>query len=292
MMTLRTDHRPIHPLAAVLLLAGLYLFVFPQVVSAQVVMDSVAELQGIDVIEHPGDTIPLDLTFTNDQGEEVMLGDYFHNEKPVILTLSYTNCPMLCTVLLNGLTNGVRGLEWRPGAEYQMVNVSIDPLETVELTQQRKKRYLESVGPMQSKRGWAFLVGNEDNINALSDAVGFQYYYDEKQDMYAHPAVIFILTEAGVISRYLYGIEYAPRDLKLSLLEASEGKIGSTVDRIILYCFHYDPDAGGYVLFASNVMRLGGLVTLILLAVFLGTYWVRERVKSHHTHHAHASSVH
>lgn len=255
-------------------------------------MDSVAELRGIDVVEHSGDTIPLDLTFTNDQGEEVTLSDYFHNGKPVILTLSYTNCPMLCTVLLNGLTNGVRGLEWRPGAEYQMVNVSIDPLETVELTLQRKKRYIESVGPMQSKRGWAFLVGNEDNINALSDAVGFKYYYDEDKDMYAHPAVVFVLTEEGVISRYLYGIEYAPRDLKLSLLEASEGKIGSTVDRIILYCYHYDPESGGYVLFASNVMRLGGLVTLILLAVFLGTYWVRERVKSHHTHHAHASSAH
>ncbi len=291
-MTIRQDHKPIHSLATLLLLAGLCLLPAPQVVSAQVVMDSVAELQGIDVVEHPGDTIPLDLRFTNDQGQDVTLGDYFHNGKPVILTLSYTNCPMLCTVLLNGLTNGVRELEWRPGAEYQMVNVSIDPLETVELTQQRKKRYLESVGPMQSKRGWAFLVGNEDNINALSDAVGFKYYYDEKQDMYAHPAVVFILTEEGVISRYLYGIEYSPRDLKLSLLEASEGKIGSTVDRIILYCFHYDPDAGGYVLFASNVMRLGGLITLILLAVFLGTYWVRERVKSHDTHHAHTSSAH
>jgi len=261
-----------------------------QTASAQVVLDSVAELQGIDVVEHAGDTIPLNLAFTDDQGKSVSLNDYFHKGKPVILTLSYTNCPMLCTVLLNGLTNGVRELEWRPGAEYQMVNVSIDPLETVELTLQRKKRYLESVGPMQSNGGWAFLVGSEENINTLADAVGFKYYYDEDKKMYAHPAVVFLLTEDGVISRYLYGIQYTPQDLKLSLLEASEGKIGTTIDRIILYCYHYDPEAGGYVVLAGNIMRLGGLVTLVLLAVFLGTYWAREHVRghSHGAHGAHA----
>lgn len=266
---------------------GVFVLIWASVVAAQPVLDSVAELQGIDVVEHPGDTIPLDLAFTNDLGERVSLRDYFHQDKPVILTLSYTNCPMLCTVLLNGLTNGVRELEWRPGAEYQMVNVSIDPLETVELTQQRKKRYLESVGPMQSKRGWAFLVGDKENIDSLANALGFKYYYADDQQMYAHPAVVFVLTEDGVISRYLYGIQYTPRDLKLSLLEASEGKIGTTVDRIILYCFHYDPEAGGYVLFASNVMRLGGLITLILLGAFLGTYWARERLRRHHQHTAH-----
>ncbi|GAB4315811.1 MAG: SCO family protein [Candidatus Zixiibacteriota bacterium] len=266
---------------------GVFILISASVVAAQPVLDSVPELQGIDVIEHPGDTIPLDLPFTNDLGEQITLRDYFHQGKPVILTLSYTNCPMLCTVLLNGLTNGVRELEWRPGAEYQMVNVSIDPLETVELSQQRKQRYLQSVGPMQSKRGWAFLVGNKENIDSLANALGFKYFWADKQQMYAHPAVVFILTENGVISRYLYGIQYTPRDLKLSLLEASEGKIGTTVDRIILYCFHYDPEAGGYVLFASNVMRLGGLITLILLGAFLGTYWARERLRRHHHHTAH-----
>jgi protein SCO1/2 len=255
-------------------------------IHAQVVLDSVPELQGIDVVEHSGDTIPLNLTFTDDRGEQVTLAGYFHQGKPVVLTLSYSNCPMLCTVLLNGLTNGIRELEWRPGAEYQMINVSIDPLETVELSQQRKTRYLPSVGPMQSKGGWAFLIGSETEINRLSEAVGFKYYYDEDQKQYAHPAVVFILTEDGVISRYLYGIQYSKQDLKFSLLEASEGKIGSTIDRIILYCFHYDPGARGYVLFAGNVMRLGGLLTLIALAVFLGTHWARERLRGHRTHHA------
>lgn len=273
-----------------LIALGVALFVCPAGASAQQVLDSASALKGIDVVEHLGDTIPLDLPFTDDQGNAVTLRDYFHKGKPVVMTLSYTNCPMLCSVVLDGLSNSVHDMEWRPGTKFQMLNVSIDPTETVEMTRQRKTRYLESVGPLGQPDGWAFLVGDEANVKTLANAIGFKYYYDEKIKQYAHPAVVFVLTEDGVVSRYLYGISYPKRDLRLSLLEASEGKIGSTIDRIILYCYHYDPDAQGYSLFAGNVMRVGGILTVIFLGLFLGIYWVRDRVRHHqHSHHPHAA---
>lgn len=260
-------------------LASLMFTLIAGTAEAQIIQENVDELEGIDVVEHLGDTIPLDLAFTDDRGESVTLRQYFGEGKPVILTLAYSNCPMLCSIVLNGLTNGVRDLAWRPGNEFRMLTVSIDPLETVALARARKNRYLESVGKMGADDGWAFLVSPEDNTKTLADALGFIYYYDEERKEYAHPAVTFILTEDGVISRYLYGIEYKERDLRLGLLEASEGKIGNTLDRIILYCFHYDPDAKGYVVFAGNVMRLGGVVTVALLAILLGGLWTRERLR-------------
>ena len=252
---------------------------------AQVTLDSVPELMGIDVVEHLADTIPLDLHFTDDHGNPVTLHRYFGQGKPVLLNMAYSNCPMLCTVVLNGVTNGVRDLSLRPGTDFQMVTVSIDPLETVSIASAKKHRYVNSVGPMGSDDGWAFLVGEESQSRALADALGFVYYYDEELKQYAHPAVTFLLTEDGVISRYLYGLEYKERDLRLGLLEASEGKIGNTIDRIILYCFHYDPDSKGYVAFAGNIMRLGGVITVALLGTFLAVYWARERLR-HRSRHA------
>lgn len=243
---------------------------------AQVVLDSVPALAGIDVIEHLGDTISLDLSFIDDHGDSVRLERYFHQGRPVILTLAYSNCPMLCTAVLGGLANGMRTLAWQPGEEFSMIEVSIDPLETVALAAAKKKRYNDVIGKPGTEEGWAFLVGAESQSRALADAVGFKYFYDEDLKQYGHPAVCFVLTEEGVISRYLYGIEFAERDLRLALLEASEGKIGSTIDRILLYCYRYDPDAGGYVLFAANVMRLGGALTLAGLALLLGIFWTRE----------------
>lgn len=246
---------------------------------AQVVLDSVPELQKIDVIEHLGDTIPLDLHFTNDQGNPVTLRQYFGHGEPVLLNLAYSDCPMLCSVVLDGVTNGVRDMDLRPGKDYQILTVSIDPNETVKTAFGRKHRYGNAVGEMGSPDGWVFLVGDSTQSRALADALGFIYYYDEDLQQYAHPAVTFLLTEDGVISRYLYGLEYEERNLRLGLLEASEGKIGTTIDRIILYCFHYDPDAKGYVAFAGNIMRLGGAITLVLLAAFLGIHWTRERLR-------------
>jgi protein SCO1/2 len=261
-------------LSSMLILAGVFR------ASAQNADYSPKELEKIDVVERLGDTIPLDLTFQDDTGKTVELGDYFNQGKPVILILAYYECPMLCTLVLNGMSQGVGTLSWTPGKEFQMVTVSIDPRETPELAAGKKKIYLENLSKPVEGNGWAFLVGEESQSKALADAVGFKYFYDEKNKQYGHPAVAFILTEEGKLSRYLYGVEFKPRDLKLALLEASEGKIGSTLDRIILYCYHYDADSQGYAIFASNVMKLGGAVTLVIVLIFLGIMWVRERRKT------------
>lgn len=248
-------------------------------VTGQIADYNPPELREIDVIEHSGDMIPLDLVFANEYGDTVRLDDYFNQGKPVILTLAYYECPMLCTLVLNGMSDGVRGLGWPPGDKFGMITVSIDPRESPELAAGKKKTYLDNLSLPMKDDGWAFLVGEESQSKALADAIGFKYFYDEKTKQYAHPAAAYVITEDGRISRYLYGIEYKPRDLKLALMEASEGKIGSTIDRIILYCFHYDPEAGGYVVFAANVMKLGGGLTLLSLVIFLGVMWMRERRK-------------
>lgn len=263
----------IHILSLALLVGG---------AAAQVVQEHVPELEGIDVEEHLGDTIPLHLSFVDDHGQTVRLGDYFDRDKPVALILGYYECPMLCNLVFNGLTAAIPDLGLAMGDQYQIINVSIDPAETPELAAAKKANYLDALGSAASADGWAFLTGDSAQIAALAGALGFKYYYVEDRDEYAHPAVVHILSERGVISRYLYGIQYNPRDVKLALLEASEGKIGSTLDRIILYCFHYDPDAGSYVVFARNVMLIGGVLTVIVLGAFLLTLWLRERHRKVH----------
>ncbi|MFQ5498918.1 MAG: SCO family protein [Candidatus Zixiibacteriota bacterium] len=249
----------------------------PGSAQAQIVRDSVPQLQAIDVIDHAGDYIPLDLTFTDEAGSQITLKELFRDGRPVLLTLGYYECPMLCNLVLNGLTSSVSKLAWTPGEEFQIVTVSIDPTEIPDLAAAKKKNYWAELTSSADDAGWRFLVGEESQSKALADAVGFQYYYDKTQDQYAHPGVVFVLTGKGKISRYLYGIEYKPNDLKLSLLEAAEGKIGTPMEKLILYCYHYDPDAGAYVVFASNVMRLGGALTLALMVAILGTLWIRER---------------
>jgi protein SCO1/2 len=260
---------------AFILLAALFSSAF-----AQVIKDKVGELEKIDVVEHLGARVPLDLTFTNDRGEKVALSGYFGRGRPVVLVLAYYECPMLCTLVLNGLAAGIKDLGWEPGDEYSLLTVSIDPTETAQLAASKKKNLLESIGMSGTDPGWAFHVGDDPQIKALTDAVGFKYFYDEKIKQFAHPAVVMVLGEDGMISRYLYGIEFKKQDLKLALLEASDGKIGSTIDKIILYCYHYDSAAGGYVLFATNLMKLGGAVTMGLMAIFLAALWIIDRRRS------------
>lgn len=245
--------------------------------SAQLVREDVPELRQMDIVEHLGDTIPLNLAFTNDAGEAVKLEDYFHQGKPVIVTLAYYNCPMLCTVVLNGLSDAVRAQELNLEEDFMILTVSINPNETAELAEGKRSRYMQALGEKGQNSGWRFFVGDSTQSRALAEAIGFKYYYDEETKEYAHPAGAFVLTEAGVISRYLYGLEFKSRDLKLALIEAADGKIGSTLDRLILYCYHYDPHAKGYVVLAGNIMKLGGLVTLIILTAFLSILWARER---------------
>ena len=246
---------------------------------SQITMDNVPELQKIDVIEHLGESIPLNLEFTNDKGRSVSLEDYFHQGKPVLLTLAYYRCPMLCGLVLNGLTKGVSELDYLPGQQFQMLTISINPEESYTLAAAKKKTHLEALNKPVKKSSWVFMTDSTGNAKKLADALGFKYYYVEERDEYAHPAVSFILTEDGIISRYLYGIEYKESDLRLSLLEASQGEIGTTLDRIILYCFHYDPDAGGYVIFAGNLMRIGGVITVLIIGTVLVILWRKEFIK-------------
>jgi len=247
-------------------------------VSAQIVLEKQADLDRIDIVEHLGESIPMDLNFIDDKGQEVELGDYFGNDKPVILTLGYYECPMLCDLVLNGLISGLTGLKWSPGDKFNIVTVSIDPGEDSKLANAKKQNYLTKLNREGAENGWAFLVGEESQSRALADAIGFKYFYDKDNDEYGHAAAVYVLTENGKISRYLYGIQLAEQDVRLALLEASEGKIGNTIDRLILYCFHYDPDAKGYVATAENIMKLGGLITMIGLALFLGIMWSKERI--------------
>jgi len=247
------------------------------IVSAQVIQDNPEELRRINIYEHLGDSIPLDLSFVDDHGDSVTLAHYFHQGRPVVLILGYYTCPMLCNLVMNGVSDVVKELPWQPGAEYQLLSVSIDTTETHVVAAAKKKNYLETMGRPEIGDGWALLTGTGDQAQQLADAVGFQYYYDETQKQYAHPAMLAMITEGGVISRYLYGIQYPERDFRLGLMDASEGKVGSTLDKILLYCYHYDPQSGSYTVLAGNVMRLGGGMTLAALGLLLGGLWVRDR---------------
>ena len=254
----------------------LFLPMVYQAAEGQVVRENAPELQKINVIEHLGEKIPLDLEFVDSSGDTIKLESLFNQGKPVLLTLAYYKCPMLCGLVLNGLSEGISQLAFTPGKEFQMVTVSINPEETASLAEAKKKNILGAMKKPIPEAGWAFLTGPAAQSERLAEAVGFKYYYDEKRQEYAHPAVSFILTQDGTISRYLYGISYSESDLRLSLLEASEGKIGTTLDRVVLYCYYYDPDAGGYVLFAGNLMRIGGVITVLIIGTTLLVLWRRE----------------
>ena len=263
-----------------ILLAALVGLFVCSVAGAQVVRDSVSELMGIDIIEHLGDSLPLNLSFVDDDGNEVTLSDYFKGDKPVLLTLGYYECPMLCNLVFNGVSEGIKELGWVPGEKYEVVSVSIDPLETAELAANKKANYIKFLEMPEAAAGWHFLVAESENAKTLADAIGFKYYYVEDRDEYAHAAAAYLISPEGVISRYLYGIQYTGINLKLGLLEASEGKIGSTMDKILLYCYRYDPDAKGYVLFAQNAMKVGGVATVILIALLVGSLYLKERLKA------------
>jgi protein SCO1/2 len=222
-----------------------------------------------------GSQIPLGATFTDEQGHDVALGQYF-GERPVILALLYYECPMLCTQVLNGLARSIRALSFTPGQEFDVVAVSFDPGETPAMAATRRAPYLERSGD-ESGSGVHFLTGRQTAIDELTDAVGFRYAYDETIDNYAHPALITVLTPQGRVSSYLFGIEFAPRDLRLALVEAADRRIGSVIDTALLFCYHYDPESGTYGLAITNVIRLGGLLTVCALGAFILVNLRRER---------------
>jgi protein SCO1/2 len=246
------------------------------VVHAQLVEQVPEALEEVGITEHLDAKLPMDLEFRDEDGISVTLGSFFDGERPVILTLNYYRCPMLCGLMLNGLVDGLEQMEWTPGQEFEIVTVSINPLETPALAKEKKQNYLKRYGRPSAVTGWHFLTGREPEIDRLAETVGFRFAYDPVEQQYAHAAAIFVCTPDGRVARYLYGIEYPPKRLKLGLLEASEGKIGSTIDQLIMYCYHYDPSNRRYSPVAMNIMRVGGGATASILAVALGMFWLRE----------------
>lgn len=237
------------------------------------------ELEGVGITEKLDNQVPLGLDFKDERGNTVKLEQYFNGKNPVILTLVYYRCPMLCGLILNGLTEATKEVGMTPGDEFQIVTVSIDPLETPQLATVKKQSFIKELGVPEAANGWHFLTGKEENIKKLADSVGYGYKWIESRKEFAHGSAIMILTPEGHVSRYLSGIQYDPKTVRLSLVEASEGKIGTAVDHFVLTCFQYDPSAGSYVPFAMGVMRIGGVLTMLLLGSLLTVFWIREMRK-------------
>jgi protein SCO1/2 len=255
--------------------AALLLLVVALPVSAQRREPLPKDLEGVGITEHPGAKLPLDVEFKDEDGGTVRLGRYFTGDRPVILTLGYYRCPMLCTLVLNSLVDGLRDLPWTPGREFEVVTVSIDPTETPTLARLKKQNYLEEYARPGAASGWHFLTGREENIRRLADAVGFGYRYVPERGQYAHAAAIFVATPDGRLAKVLYGVVYQPKTVRLALTEAGEGKVGTTADQLLLYCFHYDAQEGRYVLAAQNIMRFGGASTALIVGLWLAVSWRR-----------------
>jgi protein SCO1/2 len=225
-------------------------------------------LSRIAIDQRIGHQVPFDIPFVDENGRGVTLGDYF-GRRPVVLALVYYECPMLCTQVLNGLVSALGVLNFEAGREFDVVAVSFNPKEGPGLASQKKAAYLERYGRPQSAAGWHFLTGSQASIDRLTDAVGFRYEYDEKIGQFAHGAAIEVLTPKGNIAKYFYGIEYSPRDLRLGLIEASDERIGSVVDDVLLFCYHYDPSSGKYGTSILRMVRAGGVLTVLAFAIFL-----------------------
>lgn len=234
-----------------------------------------AELKDVGITEHLGDSIDLALTFTDETGATVPLQKFFDGKKPVVLTLAYYGCPNICGLLLRGITDAFTELSWMPGTEFEYVNVSIDPTESFEMAAEKKENFLKEYGRPDAAKGWHFLVGTEDNIRALAQQIGYAYYYDTEQKQYAHGAALYILTPDGTLSRYLFGVMFEPRDMRLGLLEATKGQIGAITDHILLFCYQYDPKTRKYSLIATRLMAVAGAITVV--AVVAGVWMLRRK---------------
>jgi len=237
-------------------------------------------LQGVEFEQRLNETLPLDLTFVDEDGREVRLGEYF-NRRPVVLAFVYYECPMLCSQGMNGVTSALTALDERVGADFEVVAVSFDPRETPIMAAAKKKSYVDRYNRDGSERGFHFLTGSEASIKALTAAAGFKYAWDEETQQFAHASGFVVATPAGKLSRYFFGIEYAPRDVKFALIESSAGRVGSLVDQVLLYCYHYDPRTGSYSFVAMKAVQLGGAFTLLALVGFVVVAIRREHRVGH-----------
>jgi protein SCO1/2 len=224
-------------------------------------------LKEIGIEQKLGQKIPLDIEFKDEEGRIVKIGDYFNKNKPVILALVYYECPMLCNEVLNGLTGSLKGISLTAGKDFEVVAISFNSKEydIPELAKKKKEAYVKRYDRAGTEQGWHFLTGTQDSIDKITDAIGFKYRWDEKTQQFAHVGGITVLDPSGQISKYFYGIDYAPTDLKFALIEASEGKVGSVADQLLLYCYHYDPSTGTYGFAILRAIRIGGLLTLLAI---------------------------
>ncbi len=235
------------------------------------------QLDGVGIEEKLGSSVDMGLTFKNEKGESVTLGSFYDGKHPVIISLVYYSCPGLCNFHLNGLTEGLKGLDWNPGEKFQVVAISFDAKETPDLGAGKKKSYMDVYSRPGTENGWHFLTGDQTNIDKMMSSVGFKAKWNEKDKEWAHASAAIVTTPKGVISRYLGGIMFDPKDVKLALNEATEGKIGNFVDKMLLYCFHYDPKENKYSLAAFNLVRMGGVAMVLILMLLLLPFWLRKR---------------
>jgi protein SCO1 len=233
-------------------------------------------LQGVGIDQKLDQQVPLDLTFKDEAGRAVPLSTYFTKGKPVVLALVYYRCPMLCTQILNGLASSLKAVSLDPGKDFEIVAVSFDPKDTPETAASKKQVYMRRFGRPNTANGWHLLTGDEANIKTLTDTVGFHYKYDPSTDQFAHASGVMVLTPEGRLSRYFYGVEYTPRDLRLGLVEASRNEIGTPVDQILLFCYHYDPATGKYGAIAMNLVRFAGASFTLICGVFLFIFLRRD----------------
>lgn len=243
------------------------------------------DLSGVGIDQKLNSQIPLDLTFRDDTGNTIRLGDYFKPGRPVLLNMVYYECPMLCTEVLNGMTSTLKVVKFDPGKDFEVVTVSFDPREKPELAAAKKKAYMQRYGRPNAAQGWHFLTGDQDSITRLTNAVGFRYKWDERTQQFAHSTAIMVATPEGKLSHYFYGVEYSPKDVRLALVEASQEKIGNPVDQVLLYCYHYDPRTGKYGAVVTRVLRLAGIATILILGSFLIIMFRKEPKGNKPTRH-------
>ncbi len=264
----RTDGRApvgahsVRPLAVVLLLFATSLFAETSATPPQ--------LPGkVSIDQHLDAQLPLDTMFRDETGRIVRLGEYANGSKPILLVFMYYRCPMLCSMVMEGVASSLTELKFDIGKEFDVVTVSIDPRDTAQQAAQKKEKYIKRYGRFAAAGGWHFLTGNESAIHRLTDAAGFHYAYDAQRDQFAHATAMMVLTPEGKMSRYLYGFEFKPRDVRLALVEASQNRIGTATDQLLLLCYHYEPATGKYSRSAMNFIRAGGLATVVGLAGFI-----------------------
>ncbi|MDZ7772020.1 MAG: SCO family protein [Balneolaceae bacterium] len=252
------------------------LFLHPEYVFGQLNQQQPRELQNVGIEERLGEKIPLDLRFADAEGDSVTLGQLMQQGKPVLLNPVYYECPQLCTLVIEAVLRGVEEVTWNPGDDYTIVTFSIDPGEGPELAARERQRILEKLGRRGAGEGWHFLTGKEPAVRALTEAIGYKYEKLERNAEYAHGAGVMFASPQGVLTRYLYGISFTGFNFRNALYEAADGNIGSTVEQALLYCYSYDPSSQSYVPVAWRIMKLGALVVLLFLGIFLAFMWLRE----------------